>query len=217
MLCFISERLYHVFMIKNIFTVLVIGFICSFNLYGDDNPQEVTKIKRSTVVKKLNEQVENAKDYVSSEYVSLINEFDDVLEEIIDEAEFEDYEYKRNQLKAKFEMELGNSEIAVEGGMGVERNAWGGGRTYTIFKSINARESSAFVPVIKFSIKLYDAYIKNGYTQLDALKEMQKSYQMFTAERAEIVKKEKAEEEKKEKKKSKSTQRNVPSRWRSYR
>lgn len=202
-------------MIKKIFAFIGIGLFCSCSLLANESEVEVVKIKRSAVVKKLQERVKKSSEGVQPEYTSIFKAFDDVLEDIIDEAEFETSEYGRNDLKRKFEVELGECEIAVPGGVGVITNAWGAGRTYTTFKTIRVRESDAFDDTIKFSIKLYDSYIKNGYTQIDALKEMQKCFQRFVKEQEESAAKEEKKQE--SKKKAKSNRRNVPSTWRSYR
>lgn len=187
-------------MFRNIFTLIIGIFVCC-NSFAEEHS---TPINHSAIVKKANEMID--KKIFGNEnrrfaYIQMFDAMDSVFEEIIDEAEFEANVYHRNHLKSKFENELGCKDIAYLGS--IER----------------ASRTDEFPVVIKFTIKLYDSYIKNGYTQIDALREMQKVYLKITAAQHSIRGNKQAEAYKKEqaKKNKPKRRRKVPSSWRTYR
>lgn len=202
-------------MIKNFLILASLTFIT----IATSEAAEIIKIKRSEVVSKAVNVIEEAPDFQQIEATQLFEELDEVLEDIIDEVEFETAEYSRNYLKSKIELELGSEDIAVMGGISSIPNAWGsGGSTFTTTKTILASESDLFKPVIKFTIKQYDAYIKNGYSQLDALAEIRIACKSAIEKHQKKKQEETLKEEKEKKKKERRSnrRRNVPSRWRSY-
>lgn len=200
-------------MFKLIGIVLALGFITSGFSYADEEVK-VTKIKRTTVIKKLRENFDSNSSYAKAELVSVVDQMTEVLDELTDELEYETIPYDRNRIKSELKHDLAIREISVAAGERAITNAWGsGGRTYTVFQTILCKDASCYEDFVKFSIKLYDAYIKNGYTQLDALKAMDKAYEKFVEEERANIEKEKTKKEKSKK----STRRNVPSTWRSYR
>lgn len=200
-------------MFKLIGIVLALGFITSGFSYADEEVK-VTKIKRATVIKRLRENFDNNSHYAKLELVNTVEQMTEVLDDLSDELEHEAIPYDRNRIKDEFKHGLAIREISVAAGERAITNAWGsGGRTYTVFRSILCKEASCYEDFVKFSIKLYDAYIKNGYTQVDALNAMEKAYEKFVEEERANIEKEKVKKEKSKK----STRRNVPSTWRSYR